>query len=85
MEADLRERAEEILPRHLALADIEVLVDPRLRAGRVEDVAQTGACLVIESITDVNVVLAEGIAYGPEVAAKANADAKAAIDALIAG
>jgi len=36
-------------------------------------------------ITDVNVVLAEGIAYGPEVAAKANADAKAAIDALIAG
>ncbi|MGV7093190.1 FMN-dependent NADH-azoreductase [Siccibacter turicensis] len=36
-------------------------------------------------ITDVNVVLAEGIAYGPEVASKANADAKAAIDALIAG
>lgn len=34
-------------------------------------------------ITDVNVVLAEGIAYGPEVAAKAHDDAKAALDSII--
>ncbi len=31
-------------------------------------------------ITDVNFVFAEGIAYGPEVATKAQSDAKAAID-----
>ncbi|MDI5405259.1 T6SS effector amidase Tae4 family protein, partial [Salmonella enterica subsp. enterica serovar Lubbock] len=35
-------------------------------------------------ITDVNFVFAEGIAYGPEVAAKAQADAKAAIDSVVA-
>lgn len=34
-------------------------------------------------ITDVEVVLAEGIAYGPEMAEKAQADAKAAIDKLV--
>ncbi|MCS5931119.1 NAD(P)H-dependent oxidoreductase [Klebsiella pneumoniae subsp. pneumoniae] len=33
-------------------------------------------------ITDVNFVFAEGIAYGPEVAAKAQSDAKAAIDSV---
>jgi FMN-dependent NADH-azoreductase len=33
-------------------------------------------------ITDVNFVFAEGIAYGPEVATKAQSDAKAAIDGL---
>ncbi|WP_045047727.1 FMN-dependent NADH-azoreductase [Rouxiella chamberiensis] len=35
-------------------------------------------------MTDVEFIFAEGIAYGPEVAAKAQADAKAAIDAAIA-
>lgn len=35
-------------------------------------------------ITDVNFVFAEGIAYGPEVAAKAQSDAKAAIDSVVA-
>ena len=35
-------------------------------------------------ITDVNFVFAEGIAYGPEVAAKAQSDAKAAIDIVVA-
>ena len=35
-------------------------------------------------ITDVNVVFAEGIAYGPEVATKATSDAKATIDSLVA-
>ena len=35
-------------------------------------------------ITDVNFVFAEGIAYGPEVATKAQTDAKAAIDSLVA-
>jgi FMN-dependent NADH-azoreductase len=35
-------------------------------------------------MTDVNFVFAEGIAYGPEVAAKAQSDAKAAIDSIIA-
>jgi FMN-dependent NADH-azoreductase len=35
-------------------------------------------------ITDVNFVFAEGIAYGPEVAAKAQNDAKAAIDSVVA-
>ncbi len=34
-------------------------------------------------MTDVEFVFAEGIGYGPEVAAKAQADAKVAIDALI--
>ncbi len=34
-------------------------------------------------ITDVNYVFAEGIAYGPEVATKAQSDAKAAIDSII--
>ena len=35
-------------------------------------------------ITDVNFVFAEGVAYGPEVAEKAQHDAKAAIDSLVA-
>lgn len=35
-------------------------------------------------IADVNFVFAEGIAYGPEVAIKAQTDAKAAIDSLVA-
>lgn len=35
-------------------------------------------------ITDVKFVFAEGIAYGPEMAAKAQADAKATIDAVVA-
>lgn len=35
-------------------------------------------------ITDVEFVFAEGIAYGPEVATKAQTDAKAAIDSLVA-
>ena len=34
-------------------------------------------------ITDVNYVFAEGIAYGPEVASKAQTDAKAAIDSIV--
>jgi FMN-dependent NADH-azoreductase len=35
-------------------------------------------------ITDVNFVFAEGVAYGPEVAAKAQSDAKAGINSLVA-
>ena len=35
-------------------------------------------------ITDINYVFAEGIAYGPEVASKAQSDAKVAIDTLVA-
>ncbi|WP_330981778.1 MULTISPECIES: FMN-dependent NADH-azoreductase [Enterobacterales] len=35
-------------------------------------------------ITDVNFVFAEGMGYGPEVAAKAQSDAKAAINSLVA-
>ena len=35
-------------------------------------------------ITDVEFVFAEGIAYGPEVATKAQTDAKSAIDSLVA-
>ena len=35
-------------------------------------------------ITDVNYVFAEGIAYGPEVASKAQTDAKTAIDSIVA-
>lgn len=34
-------------------------------------------------ITDVKFVFAEGIAYGPEMAAKAQSDAKAAIDSIV--
>lgn len=34
-------------------------------------------------ITDVSFVFAEGVAYGPEVAEKAQSDAKAAIDGLV--
>src|SRR5690606_11317777 len=40
VKADLGEGAEEVVPGHLALADVQVLVDARLRAGRVKDVAQ---------------------------------------------
>lgn len=35
-------------------------------------------------ITDVNFVFAEGIAYGFKIAAKAQSDAKAAIDSVVA-
>ncbi|WP_413604506.1 FMN-dependent NADH-azoreductase [Escherichia fergusonii] len=35
-------------------------------------------------ISDVKFVFAEGIAYGPEMAAKAQSDAKAAIDSIVA-
>src|ERR1039457_4927488 len=40
VEAGLGEGGEEDVPVHVALADIEVLVDPGRRAGRVHDVAQ---------------------------------------------
>src|SRR5271166_876826 len=40
VEADLGERGEELVPVHLALADVQVLVDRDLRAGRIADVAQ---------------------------------------------
>lgn len=36
-------------------------------------------------ITDVKFVFAEGIAYGPEMASKANTDAKVQLDSLITG
>lgn len=35
-------------------------------------------------ITDISYVFAEGIAYGPEVASKAQSDAKASIDSIVA-
>lgn len=35
-------------------------------------------------ITDINYVFAEGFGYGPEVASKAQTDAKAAIDSIVA-
>src|SRR5690349_10607741 len=40
VEADLGQGLEEQVPVDLALADVEVLVDAGLRAGRVDDVAQ---------------------------------------------
>src|SRR5262245_50275521 len=48
VEADFGERAEEVVPGHFALSDVEMLVDARLGAGRVQDVAEAGAGLVIE-------------------------------------
>lgn len=58
--------------------------------GGILKIPQPTGCAVPEpvlgfiGITDVNFVFAEGIAYGPEVATKAQTDAKAAIDSLVA-
>lgn len=48
VKTDLRQSAEEIVPRNLSLANIQVLMHTSLRSGWVQDVAQAGACLVIE-------------------------------------
>ena len=53
-EAELAERAEELVPVDLALADVQVLVDPGGRAGRVDDVAQPGGRAVVEGVGHVH-------------------------------
>src|SRR5262244_846132 len=55
VELHLGEGAEEDVPVDLALADVQVLVDPGGRAGRVDDVAQPGGSPVVERVGDVQV------------------------------
>lgn len=55
VKTDLRQSAEEIVPRNLSLANIQVLMHTSLRSGWVQDVAQAGACLVIERVADMHV------------------------------
>src|SRR5215831_19018305 len=55
VEVHLGEGAEEDVPVHLALTDVQVLVDPGGRTGRVDDVAQAGGGAVVEGIGDVHV------------------------------
>ena len=54
VEANLGKRGEELVPVHLALADVHVLVDGDLRPGRVADVAQARRRFVIVSVSDVD-------------------------------
>ncbi len=54
VEAHLGERGEEPVPVHLALPDVQVLVHPDGRAGRVDDVAQAGRAAVVERVGDVH-------------------------------
>jgi hypothetical protein len=55
IEVELGEGAEEDVPVHLALSDVEVLVHARGRAGRVHDVAQARGRPVVEGVGDVHV------------------------------
>ena len=55
VEGDLRQGAEELVPVDFALPDVEMLVDPGGRAGRVDDVAQPGGRAVVEGVGDVQV------------------------------
>src|SRR6266545_5465083 len=50
VEAGRLEAGEELAEVHLALADVEVLVHPDGRAGRVDDVAQTRRPGVVEGV-----------------------------------
>ena len=54
VEPDLSQCAEEIVPRHFALADVQVLMNASSRAGRIEDVAQTRRRVVIERVADMD-------------------------------
>ena len=54
VEAQLLERPEERVPGHLALADVEVLVDAHGVARRVGDVAQPGRRAVVEAVRHVH-------------------------------
>src|SRR5215469_14272397 len=53
VEVYLGQGAEEGIPVHLPLADVQVLVDTGGRAGRVDDVAQAGRGAVVERVGDV--------------------------------
>ena len=54
LEAAEAQRSEARREVHLALSDIEMLVDPGGRAGRVQDVAQAGRCAVVQDVGDVD-------------------------------
>src|SRR6185312_9687316 len=53
VEVHLGEGPEEDVPVHLALTDVQVLVDAGGRTGRVDDVPQPGGGAVVEGIGDV--------------------------------
>src|SRR5689334_25179618 len=53
VELHLGQGAEEDVPVDLALADVQVLVDPGGGARRVDDVAQSGGGAVVEVVGDV--------------------------------
>src|ERR1700722_12644302 len=54
IEADLSERAEKVVPGHFALADVEMLMNARSRAGRIENVAQARGGAMIEGVADMH-------------------------------
>jgi hypothetical protein len=55
VEVHLGQGAEEDVPVDLPLPDVQVLVDPGRRAGRVHDVAQAGGGAMVEGVGDVQV------------------------------
>lgn len=55
VEAVRTQFAEELVEVDLALSDVEVLVDPGRRAGRVQDVAVTGGRGVVQGVGEVDV------------------------------
>src|SRR3981081_1003699 len=54
VELHVGQRPEEDVPVHFPLADVEVLVHARGRAGRVHDVAQAGRGPVVEGVRDMH-------------------------------
>jgi hypothetical protein len=61
VEADRGEGSEERVPVHLALADVHVLVDRHLRAGRIADVAEAGRGLVVVGVGDMDMRQRRGV------------------------
>src|SRR5437588_3721606 len=55
VEADRRERGEELVPVHLALADVHVLMDRHSGARRIAYIAQSRRRLVIVGVGDMHV------------------------------
>ena len=71
-----------IRDRHTACQRNIPFISGNVKTCRV--IADVNITLSLIHISDVKFVFAEGIAYGPEMAAKAQSDAKAAIDSIVA-
>ena len=56
VEPQVAQGAEELVPVHLAVADLVVLVHARVHAGRVDDVAVADVGPVVEAVGDVQVL-----------------------------